>query len=213
MLLLFLVTHQMKQPAQAPNKWQTGTGTCIIKHNYHQQQHHHHCLTLCSRPPSFPPPDLAAAAGFHLTLKRLVLRNATLTPPYQGSATPHVPRLLPLGLFDAVPRNLTLLDVRLVVQESEFQQYLEFFAKQLRAGGPDAVAGPSMHTVSGRLCAVPVCLGQRCSTPGRLSYQPSSSLVPARKAVETTLVVVASLCWLTSRLAASRPGMCATVRG
>jgi len=58
-----------------------------------------------------------------------------------------VPRLLPLGLFSAVPHNVTLMDVRLVVDEAEFQQYLTLFRQQLRSSMDNAGAGPIMHTV------------------------------------------------------------------
>lgn len=58
-----------------------------------------------------------------------------------------LPRLLPLGMFAAVPRNLYLYDVRAVVSPQEFAEYLKFFRQQLRTAR-DTSAGPSLHTVS-----------------------------------------------------------------
>lgn len=87
---------------------------------------------------------LRCPAGFTLTLERLLLRNITLTP---ASGAGGVPRLLPMGLFSAIPLNVTLMDVRLVVDAPDFQQYLTFFRQQLRSSMDNAGAGPIMHTV------------------------------------------------------------------
>lgn len=90
-----------------------------------------------------------ASADFSLTLKRMVLRKLTLAPP---SGAGGLPRLLPLGLFAAVPRSLSLYDVRMVVGEKEFQEYLGFFRQQLRTSRDVTSAGPTMHTVGSGLC-------------------------------------------------------------
>lgn len=82
--------------------------------------------------------------GYSLSIKRLVLRNLALTP---ASGAGGLPRLLPLGLFDSVPRNLTIMDCRIFVSPETFQEYLAFFKKQLRTSRNSSAAGPSMHTV------------------------------------------------------------------
>lgn len=88
-------------------------------------------------------------ADFSLTLKRMVLRKMTLAPPTGAGG---LPRLLPLGIFAAVPRSLSLFDVRMVVEEKEFQEYLGFFRQQLRTSRDATAAGPTMHTVRAVLC-------------------------------------------------------------
>lgn len=66
---------------------------------------------------------LSSSAGFELTLQRLVLVNVSLSDP----DTPGVLKLWPLGLYNATGSGLALWDVRLVIGEVEFQQYLRFF--------------------------------------------------------------------------------------
>jgi hypothetical protein len=84
-----------------------------------------------------------------LTLKRLVLRKMTLAP---ASGAGGLPRLLPLGLFHEVPRSLSLYDVRMVVDDKMFAEYLAFFRSQLRSSR-DATPGPSIVTVSRQQCS------------------------------------------------------------
>lgn len=79
-------------------------------------------------------------AGYSLTIKRLVI-SSTLTPA-SGAI-----KLLPLGLVSEAPRNLTLMDVRFIISQQEFDDYLQLFSKQLRS--TDVGTGPSMLTVSG----------------------------------------------------------------
>jgi hypothetical protein len=83
-------------------------------------------------------------ADYTLTLKRLVLRPAALVPAVGGGG----PRLLPQGLFSAAPRNLSLYDVRMILDTKTFADYLGFFRQQLRTARDAAGAGPNMHTVS-----------------------------------------------------------------
>lgn len=83
-----------------------------------------------------------------MTLKRLVLRKMALSP---ASGAGGLPRLLPLGLFHDVPRVLSLYDVRMVVDDKVFAEYLAFFRSQLRQSR-DATPGPSIVTVSGQQC-------------------------------------------------------------
>lgn len=89
--------------------------------------------------------DILLLADFTVTLKRLVLRGMQLAP---ASGAGGLPRLLPLGLFPAVPRHLAFYDVRMVVEPNVFQEYLTFFRQQLRTTRETAGAGPSIHTVS-----------------------------------------------------------------
>jgi len=59
--------------------------------------------------------------------------------------------LLPLGLFSspAAPAKLSLIDVRLVLDQQDFAKYLEFFSKQLDASKLTAGGGSIvLHTVS-----------------------------------------------------------------
>lgn len=83
-------------------------------------------------------------ADYVLTLKRVVLRPKALAPAAGGSR----PRLLPHGLFSAAPRNLSLYDVRMILDTKTFSDYLKFFRQQLRTARDAAGTGPSMHTVS-----------------------------------------------------------------
>jgi hypothetical protein len=84
------------------------------------------------------------AADYVLTLKRLVLRPTALVPAAGGGG----PRLLPHNLFSAAPRNLSLFDVRMILDTKTFADYLGFFRQQLRTARDAAGTGPSMHTVS-----------------------------------------------------------------
>ena len=59
-----------------------------------------------------------------------------------------MPRLMPLGLFPVVPRNLSFMDVRMLVSDEDFKQYLEFFSTQLRTSRDVPTAAPRMLTVS-----------------------------------------------------------------
>lgn len=95
----------------------------------------------------------SAHADFSLTLKRLVLRKMALAP---ASGAGGLPRLLPLGLFHNVPRELSLYDVRMVVDDNVFAEYLAFFRSQLRSSR-DATPGPSIVTVSGQQCGCGAC--------------------------------------------------------
>lgn len=88
-----------------------------------------------------------------MTLKRLVLRKMALAP---ASGAGGLPRLLPLGLFHNVPRELSLYDVRMVVDDNVFAEYLAFFRSQLRSSR-DATPGPSIVTVSGQQCGCGAC--------------------------------------------------------
>jgi hypothetical protein len=83
-------------------------------------------------------------ADYSLIVKRVVLRGMTLAPLSKEGG---LPRLLPFGMFAAVPRNLYLYDVRVLVTPDVFAEYLKFFRQQLR-GARDTSAGPSLHTVS-----------------------------------------------------------------
>lgn len=60
-------------------------------------------------------------AGFSLTLRRLVLVNVTLAPVLQNAT---LPPLWPMGMFEAPGESLAIADVRFVVADSDFQQYL-----------------------------------------------------------------------------------------
>jgi hypothetical protein len=96
--------------------------------------------------------------GKHLTVKQLVLRNATLAPATAAATTaapaavPHIPRLLPLGLVPDVPSSLTLVDVLLAVNQRDFEDYLALFSRELSTSSHVSAAGARIHTVSRRLC-------------------------------------------------------------
>jgi hypothetical protein len=98
-------------------------------------------LLLCS--------SVCRHADYSLVLKRLVLRGMTMSPL---SGEGGLPQLLPLGMFTAVPRNLSLYDVHFVVSPSQLAEYLMFFSHQLRTGN-DATSGLSLQTVSNILPA------------------------------------------------------------
>lgn len=76
-------------------------------------------------------------------MKRLLLLNVTLAPPTQASG----PKLLPLGMFSPAPTNLSMMDVRMAVNSTVFQQYLTFFSKHLRDVRTKDDGGIGMHTV------------------------------------------------------------------
>lgn len=102
------------------------------------------------------------AADYTLTLKRLVLRGMTLSP-FSGEGG--LPRLLPLGMFAAVPRSISIYDIRIVVSEPVFAECLSFFSQQLRTAR-DTTSGPSLHTVSSH----PFCLNQQVYVFGLLLH-------------------------------------------
>lgn len=91
------------------------------------------------------------SAGFTLTIKRLLLRNVTLAAATDTST----PTFAPLGLFSGVPEELSMMDVRLAVNSKDFQDYLAFFSKHLRAIRTKDDGGVGMHTVSSCLS----CMG------------------------------------------------------
>lgn len=83
-----------------------------------------------------------------LTVKRLLLDNVALSPPTGRGG---VPVLLPLGMFTTAPKNLSLVDTRLVVSPADFASYLDFFLQQLEPGRLTAAAGSiNFHTVGRR---------------------------------------------------------------
>jgi len=93
------------------------------------------------------------SAGFTLTIKRLLLRDVTLAAATDTST----PTFAPLGLFSGVPEELSMMDVRLAVNSKDFQDYLAFFSKHLRAIRTKDDGGVGMHTVSSCvkcMCAV-----------------------------------------------------------
>lgn len=99
----------------------------------------------------FPLPlfSLLFPAGKQLTIKRLLLRNMSLSPAATPSANPGpVPKLLPLGLVPGVPSKLSLVDVRLAVNDQDFIDYLALFQRQLPTHGSAVDTGARMHTVS-----------------------------------------------------------------
>lgn len=106
-----------------------------------------------------------STAGRHLTIKRLLLRNMSLSPaaatPSAGSTGP-VPRLLPLGLVSGVPFKLTLVDVRLAVSDADFKEYLGLFLRELSTSESAVNTGARIHTVSNR---------HTCVTTGSQSMQ------------------------------------------
>ena len=81
-------------------------------------------------------------------MERLVLRNMSLTKPSAASGA--TPTLLPLGLVSFLPSSLTLIDIRLVVNQQDFADYLAFFhAHQHKAAAAADDTGTLMHTVGG----------------------------------------------------------------
>jgi hypothetical protein len=71
-----------------------------------------------------------------------MLLNVTVAPPSSSA-----PKLLPLGLFSTPVTNLSMMDVRFSVAPEMFQQYLEFFSKNLLAVRTKNDGGVGMHTV------------------------------------------------------------------
>lgn len=94
-------------------------------------------------------------AARSLTLERVLVRNTTLSPAATAAVGGNVsvPRLLPLGLLPDAPASLTLIDVRMVVRQQDFDDYLALFRRELSTPAQRKSAGALIHTVRSCACA------------------------------------------------------------
>jgi hypothetical protein len=113
--------------------------------------HHPHLILQFTLPHHAPLP-----AASSLTLERVLVRNVTLSPAAADGASAAVPRLLPLGLLTEAPARLTLIDVRMVVRQQDFDDYLALFRRELSTPAQQKSAGALIHTVCSCAC------GYRC---------------------------------------------------
>lgn len=83
------------------------------------------------------------------------MRNTTLSPAATAAVGGNVsvPRLLPLGLLPDAPASLTLIDVRMVVRQQDFDDYLALFRRELSTPAQRKSAGALIHTVRSCACA------------------------------------------------------------